>query len=87
MRSFHNIETRKSPFGNYRIGYGKSGRVYKIIGESGSWSAVMAPNVPSNADHKPHGYYCVSDLAYLSRLLDSEQAPANATLDSWQIND
>jgi hypothetical protein len=45
--SYHNIESKKSPFGNYYIGYG-GGYVFKITGESGDWIAEPASNVSAN---------------------------------------
>lgn len=40
MKSYHNIESRKSPFGDYYVGYSDDGRGWRIRGRSGNWTAI-----------------------------------------------
>lgn len=39
MKSYRNIESKKSPFGNHYVGYSADGRSWRISGSSGNWSA------------------------------------------------
>ncbi len=72
-KSHHNIESSKSPFGNYRIGYGSNGVVFKITGSSGYFVAEPAPNVPANKG-KPYNRLTASTLSGLSKKLSALSA-------------
>jgi hypothetical protein len=68
VKSFDNIEFKKSPFGDYRCGYGSNGVVFKITGGNGNWSAQNHPKVPANAG-KPIVILSAATLGEMSKKL------------------
>lgn len=71
-KSFDNIESRKSPFGNYRVGYSRTGSVWRITKVGRQMYQAMERRV-LGADRKAGGIGCfhARTLAEVSAKLSS----------------
>lgn len=70
--TYTNIETTKSPFGNYRIGYTRSGAAVRIAGDSRTGYSLTYANSIHNDVAKRSGRYLgtCDRLSEVARLLE-----------------